>query len=61
MADDLPEALRRTIFADLVQTQDEGVAVRDSRDMVGRKHGLSADEVCRVEREGLDHQWPPLT
>ncbi len=57
---DLTEARRRSIFADLVAAQDEGVDVPRSREMVAHQHGVALDEVKEVEREGIDHQWPPL-
>lgn len=57
---DLTEARRRSIFAELVGAQDEGVDVPCSREMVARQHGVALDEVKEVEREGLDNQWPPL-
>lgn len=60
MTNDLTEASRRAIFADLVAAQDEGAAVRDSRDMTARKHGVGVDDVRRIEQEGIDRQWPPL-
>ena len=56
----LTEARRRAIFASLVEVQDAGVAVRDSRAMVAGKYGVPIEEVREVEREGLDEEWPPL-
>ena len=60
MLPDLPVALRRSIFADLVLEQDQGVGVRASRFAVARRHGITVDDVRRIEQEGLDLQWPPL-
>lgn len=60
MTNKLTEAHRRAVFHDLVTTQDAGVPVPDSRLTVAQKHGLDVDEVRRVEREGLDKEWPPL-
>lgn len=57
---DLTEARRRSIFADLVGAQDEGLDVPRSRELVTSQHGVALDEVKEVEREGIDHQWPPL-
>ncbi len=60
MTSDLPEPLRRTIFAAIVAAQDAGASVPDSRAIVAKKHGIDVDEVKRIEREGLDAEWPPL-
>jgi hypothetical protein len=57
---DLTEARRRSIFADLVRAQDEGLDVPCSRALVAHQHGVAQDEVKEVEREGIDKQWPPL-
>ncbi len=60
MTTDLPEPLSRTIFAALVAAQDAGASVPDSRLGVATKFGVEVDDVRRVEREGLDREWPPL-
>lgn len=60
MTTDLPEPARRAIFADLVAAQDAGARVPDSRFSVAKQHNIEVDEVRRVEREGLDREWPPL-
>jgi hypothetical protein len=51
---------RREVFAALVAAQDQGMAVGPSREHVAQLFGLTPEEVREVEREGLDHQWPPL-
>ena len=58
--DDLPEQTRRELFHTLVQAQDQGAAVADSRRMVAGRFGVSEGQVRRIEREGLDARWPPL-
>ena len=60
VTNDLPESLKKTIFADLVAAQDQGASVSESRFAVARKHNLDLDVVKRVEREGLDNEWAPL-
>jgi hypothetical protein len=37
-----------------------GASVPDSRLGVAKQYGLAVGEVRRVEREGLDGEWPPL-
>jgi hypothetical protein len=59
-APDLTEVRRLAIFAELVAVQYAGLDVPGSRALVASQHGLALDEVKEVEREGIDHQWPPL-
>ena len=54
------ESRRRALFAALVASQDRGLAVRASRAFVASRFDVTAADVARVEREGLDAQWPPL-
>jgi predicted nuclease of restriction endonuclease-like RecB superfamily len=54
------EEVRRSLFAALVETQDKGVSVPDSRQKVARQFGVGVDQVRQAELEGLEHQWPPL-
>jgi hypothetical protein len=28
--------------------------------MVAKQFGITSDDVRRIEREGIDSQWPPL-
>jgi hypothetical protein len=58
--DDLPEQTRKELFHTLVQAQDQGAAVADSRRMVAGRFGVSESQVRRIEREGLNAHWPPL-
>jgi hypothetical protein len=51
---------RQAVFAALVEAQDRGLSVADSRSAVADKFDLSIQEVVRIEREGLDAGWPPL-
>jgi hypothetical protein len=54
------EEQRKEIFLALVQAQDGGASVADSRKLIGKLFVVSEQTVRRVEREGLDHGWPPL-
>jgi hypothetical protein len=56
----LSEESRQAVFAELVAAQDAGASVPESRMLVATKHSIDVDEVRRIEREGLDEQWPPL-
>jgi hypothetical protein len=56
----LPEPVRRAIFAAVVAAQDDGMTVGASRSAAGAQFGITPADVVRIEREGLDLQWPPL-
>jgi hypothetical protein len=60
MAEPIPVERRREIFAALVATQDGGLDVATSRKQVAAQFGLTATTVEKIEKEGLDAQWPPL-
>ncbi len=51
---------RMEAFQALVEAQDRGIAVAQSRETVAERFGISEDQVRRIEREGLDGNWPPL-
>ena len=57
----LSEDERRAVFLALVAAQDAGVGVAQSREEVAERFGISDREVRRVEQEGLDAGWPPLS
>ena len=56
----LSEPRRKEIFAALVETQDQGVTVAQSRKAVAARFGVTVQQVMQVEREGMDNDWPPL-
>ena len=56
----LSEARRKEIFVVLVEAQDQAMTVPQSRKAVAEWFGLDEGQVRRIEREGLDHHWPPL-
>jgi DNA-directed RNA polymerase sigma subunit (sigma70/sigma32) len=56
----LSEDRRKDIFLALVEAQDGGASVAESRERVAQQFGVSQQEVRQVEREGLDKGWPPL-
>jgi hypothetical protein len=57
---DLTEDRRREIFLALVDAQDHDMTVPQSRQSVASRFGLSEGQVRKIEREGLDNNWPPL-
>jgi len=58
--DSLPEERRREIFLALVEAQDHEMTVPESRQAVASRFGVSEEQVRKIEREGLDNNWPPL-
>ncbi len=58
--DNLPEDRRREIFMALVDAQDHEMTVSQSREAVAARFGVSEEQVRKIEREGLDNNWPPL-
>jgi hypothetical protein len=60
-ADDLrTEDLRKTVFLALVEAQDNGMEVVQSRKLVIERFRVTDAQLREIEREGLDRQWPPL-
>jgi hypothetical protein len=55
-----PEERRRELFLALVDAQDHGVSVSQSRKAMAQRFGVSESIVRQIEDEGLDQQWPPL-
>ena len=51
---------RKAIFIQLVELQDSGITVRDSKQQILDKFGIEDEELQAIEDEGLDQQWPPL-
>jgi hypothetical protein len=56
----LAEPRRREIFRMLVNAQDMQMGVAESYEFIRRQYGLEEDEIRRIEREGMDGDWPPL-
>jgi hypothetical protein len=51
---------RMAIFLAVVEAQDGGMAVAESRKAVAERLAVTEQQVRQVEREGLDGNWPPL-
>ena len=56
----LPPDERKAIFLALVQFQDGGMGVADSRAAVAKQFGVKQQQVERIEAEGVEAEWPPL-
>ena len=56
----LSEQDRREIFRALVEAQDQGMRVAQSRAAIAERFGVAEGQIRDIEREGLDHGWPPL-
>jgi hypothetical protein len=54
------ESRRKEVFLALVTAQDAGMLVAQSRKEIAQRFGITEAEVVRIEREGLDNNWPPL-
>jgi hypothetical protein len=57
---DLPDERRKEIFRTLVEVQDEGMSVAQSRKLIAERFGVTEAQVQQIESEGLDAVWPPL-
>jgi hypothetical protein len=58
--DDIDESRQRAIFLRLVELQDQGLDVQQSRERIAEDEELTIDQVREIERAGLTHVWPPL-
>ena len=56
----IAEEQRKAIFLALVEAQDRGANVPESRREVAGRFGITEQQVQRIEREGLAQNWPPL-
>ncbi len=60
MTAEISEDQKKEVFRVLVETQDGGAAVSESRQQVATKFDLDVSAVVAVEREGVANSWPPL-
>ena len=56
----LSENDRKETFLMLVELQDGGQDVEESRDKVALHYGIRVQDVVSIEQEGIDKAWPPL-
>jgi len=60
MTEELAEDRRKEIFLAIVEAQDQEMDVNQSRRFVIERFGINESQVRLIEREGMDHNWPPL-
>jgi hypothetical protein len=60
MQNNLTQPDRQRIFLALVTAQDQDVSVADSRQLIAHRFDITEDEVRKIEREGIENNWPPL-
>ncbi|MBI3412444.1 MAG: hypothetical protein HY040_29345 [Planctomycetes bacterium] len=53
--------MRKQIFQALVETQDGGTSVRESRALIAQRFTVTEALVREIEREGINSVWPPLS
>lgn len=51
---------RKQIFQTLVETQDKGVSVPESKKQVAAQYHITREQLEQIEKEGLEKDWPPL-
>lgn len=51
---------RREIFQNLVEQQDHGLSVPESREQVVRLFKITDAQLKQIEDEGVEKEWPPL-
>jgi hypothetical protein len=51
---------RMEVFRALVEVQDAGMSLPQSRQTICQKFAVNERQLKRIEREGLDANWPPL-
>ena len=56
----LDESRQREIFQLLVELQDQGLDVRQSREKIAAQECITVEQVVEIEKAGLIHTWPPL-
>jgi len=56
----MSEERRREIFAALVEEQDKGTGVAKSLKDIAARFSITKQEMTKIEREGMDNEWPPL-
>jgi hypothetical protein len=56
----LSQAERMEVFLALVDAQDRDMTVAQSRKAIAERFRIEEEQVRRIEREGLDGNWPPL-
>jgi len=61
MTEPLTEDQRKEVFRTLVEVQDQGASVDDSRTRTAAQFSIEVAELGSIEREGIAEQWAPLS
>lgn len=56
-----PLDIRQEVFRQLVERQDSGTPVVQSRAEMESQFSLSPEQVLAIEKEGSTNNWPPLS
>jgi hypothetical protein len=56
----LSMAERMKVFQALVDAQDRGMVVAQSRKTIAEQFRIGEEQVRRIEQEGMEGNWPPL-
>jgi hypothetical protein len=59
--DEVMDEERRLIFLALVAAQDGDANVVKSRKDILKQFGITDRQLRRIEQEGIDAEWPPLS
>jgi len=60
MTETVSEDRRKEVFRAIVETQDSGTSVKDSRAHIASRFNLTPRKVLEAERDGIAAKWPPL-
>ncbi len=60
MQDSHGQEQQKEIFLKLVEAQDAGSSVEQSRRQMCHQYDISLGELLEIEQQGRVHQWPPL-
>ena len=59
--DSADDNVLRAVFRALVELQDAGTAVAESRRAVAERFDLTEEAIKEIERAGVANDWPPLS
>ncbi len=57
----MPLERRMELFKALVEVQDQELGTVRSRKIIAERYGIGEADVRRIEEEGLEGEWPPLS
>lgn len=61
MTELISEEQRKAVFRSLVEAQDRGLSVAESRKEIAGQFGLADQVLTEIERAGIKASWPPLS